>query len=205
MSHIHPDISLGFTEKKFPAGSHICQIFSDDEERQDSLMKYILSGLAGGEKTCCFSENVTDSLLDQFLAPHGVSLKAAKDSGAFALSGTKDVYFKDGRFDPDRILKVLAAYYEESVRQGYSSARVIGEMSPEVQHVPGGSRLFEYESKVSLLQRQSPVTTVCQYDARSFDGAMIMDVLKVHPLMIVKGTVVHNPFFIPPEKFLTAS
>ena len=30
----------------------------------------------------------------------------------------------------------------------------------------------------------------------------IMDILKVHPYMIIKGSVVHNPFFIPPEEYL---
>ena len=31
---------------------------------------------------------------------------------------------------------------------------------------------------------------------------LIMDVLKVHPLMVVRGAVVRNPFFVPPEEFL---
>ena len=76
-------------------------------------------------------------------------------------------------------------------------------MSPEVQNVEGGNRLLEYESRVSLLLREHPVTAVCQYDARCFSGAMIMDILKVHPMMVVRGSVVHNPFFIPPEEFLS--
>ena len=78
-------------------------------------------------------------------------------------------------------------------------------MTPEIERVPGGSRLLEYESKVSLLLKNCPVTAVCQYDARSFDGSTIMDILKVHPYMIVRGSVVNNPFFIPPEEYLAAN
>jgi hypothetical protein len=29
-----------------------------------------------------------------------------------------------------------------------------------------------------------------------------MDILKVHPFMVVRNSVVRNPFFIPPEEFL---
>ena len=83
-----------------------------------------------------------------------------------------------------------------------TNVRVIGEMTPHVQHVDGGSRLCEYESKVSLLQRKYPVTAMCQYDANNFDGATIMEILRVHPLMVVRGTVVSNPFYIPPEEYL---
>jgi hypothetical protein len=75
-------------------------------------------------------------------------------------------------------------------------------MTPEVEHVPGGDRLLEYESRVSLMVREKPVTAVCQYDANQFSGAAIMNILKVHPKMIVNGIVVHNPFFIEPEQFL---
>ncbi len=203
MTHCHQTISLGFTNQPFPPGVHICQIFSNDDERQESLLKFILSGLQSKERTCCFSDNATEQAIGEFLGNYGISHNEAIDSGALTLAGTRDVYFENNCFNPERMIGLLTKYYDDSVTQGYPAARVIGEMAPEVQHVSGGNRLMEYESKVSLLLRDHPVTAVCQYDARSFDGAMIMDVLKVHPLMIVRGSVVHNPFFIKPEEYLT--
>jgi len=201
-SHNHT-VSLGFTGDRFEPGVHICQIFSNDEERQEALLKYILSGLQGGERTACFSEKATSEAMEEFLSGYGVSFGQAVDSGAFTLSGTRDVYFKGGKFDPDRMLSLLEEFHRQALTRGYSAARVIGEMTPEVQHIPGGSRLLEYESRVSMLLREHPVTAVCQYDARSFDGATIMDILKVHPYMIVRGSVVHNPFFTAPEEYLS--
>jgi hypothetical protein len=61
---------------------------------------------------------------------------------------------------------------------------------------------MEYESRISLLLKDHPVTAVCQYDATAFDGATILQVLKVHPLMVIRGAVIHNPFFMPPEEIL---
>lgn len=203
MTHCHQTISLGFTNEHFSPGVHICQIFSNDDERQESLLKFILSGLQSNERTCCFSDNASEQAVGEFLGNYGISVKEARDSGDLTLAGTRDIYFEDERFDPERMLSLLSKYYDDSVTQGYPAARVIGEMAPEVQHISGGNRLMEYESKVSLLLRDHPVTAICQYDARSFDGALIMDVLKVHPLMIVRGSVVHNPFYIKPEEFLT--
>jgi hypothetical protein len=100
------------------------------------------------------------------------------------------------------MLKLLQEFYENSVNKNKTGARVIGEMSPDIEHIEGGSRLMEYEAKVSLLLKKYPVNAVCQYDARSFDGATILDILKVHPYMIVRGSVVHNPFFEKPEEYL---
>ncbi len=195
-------ISLGFTQQKFDPGVHVCHIFSDDDEREEALLDFLLSGVQAGERTSCFSEIVDEEMLAAFFGKNKIAYDDLKNSGSFTLSGAREVYFEGGKFDPERMLNVLARYYEESVEQNYPGARVIGEMSPEVQDVPGGNQLLEYESEVSLLQRTHPVTAVCQYDARLFDGSTIMDILKVHPFMVIRGSVVHNPFFIPPEEYL---
>ncbi len=196
------NISLGFTSQKFTPGVHICQIFSTDGERDDSLLRFVLSGVVSKERTSCFSSKISERKIEVFLRKHGVSYMQARDARALALSPTEDVYFRNQCFDPEDMISLLREYYEQSIQLGFSAARVIGEMVPQVQAIPGGERLLEYEARVSQLQRQYPVTTVCQYDARVFDGATIMDVLKVHPLMVVRSVVVHNPFYIEPEEFL---
>jgi len=199
-----PDtVSLGLTERKFPPGAHVCQIFSDDNEWQDSLLRFLTSGRSAGEKVACFSERADEALVMAPFLEQGLDCASDCQCGALSFSKTSEVYFQDGRFDPGRMLALLTQFYRDSLKDGYPGARVIGEMTPEVQTIPGGSRLLEYESKVSLLLREHPVTAVCQYDARKFDGATILDILKVHPFMIVRGSVVQNPFFIPPEEFLT--
>lgn len=202
MTRRQQTISLGFTDQTFPAGVHVCQIYSDDDERQESLMRFLLSGLQGGERSACFSERTTIAAVRDFLAGYGVDADAMAGSGALVLSGGRDAYFHEGRFDPTRMLAMVRAFHEQSEAMGFSGARIIGEMPPEVQNVPGGSRLLEYEARVSMLLREHPVTAVCQYDAREFGGAAIMDILKVHPYMIVRSSVVANPFYIAPEEYL---
>ncbi len=195
-------VSLGFTEERVPAGTHMCLIFTDDDERLDSLLKFLLSGVMEGERAACFSEKVTEEMIRAYFAKHGISYDERKTDNAISCSPTSEVYFRDGIFDPDRMLNTLSSFYQQTQDLGFTGGRVIGEMTPEVEHVPGGDRLLEYESRVSLMVREKPVTAVCQYDANKFSGAAIMNVLKVHPKMIVNGIVVHNPLFIEPEQFL---
>jgi hypothetical protein len=198
-------ISLGFTDQKFDQGVHICQIISSDEERDNAVVNFLVSGLDAGESTACFTGRLSHNSLIEFLNEKGISVEKLTSSGDLIISETKDAYFGDGQFIPERMLDVLREFYQECQRQNKPGARVIGEMTPEIESVAGGSRLLEYESRVSMLLREYPVTTVCQYDAREFDGSTIMDILKVHPYMIVNGSVVHNPFYVQPEKFLAAN
>lgn len=198
----HLDVSLGFTEEKVPAGTHMCLIYTSEEERKEALLKFLLSGIKTGERLACFSNKTGKEAVSEYFEKNGVSLREKQEANAISLSGTDDVYFQGGVFDPDRMLETLAGFYEESKAMGFPASRVIGEMTPEVENVLGGDRLLEYESRVSLLLKDFPVTSVCQYDANAFDGATIMEILKVHPKMIVKGSVVNNPFYIEPEIYL---
>jgi hypothetical protein len=196
------EVRLGFADQKVPVGTHMCLIYTDEKERTSSLLKFLLSGLVDGERAACFSDYLDEGTVRAFFHENAISYDERKEGKAISLSGTREVYFKDGIFDPDRMLNVLSGYYEESLELGFPASRVCGEMSPVVETVPGGERLLEYEARVSILLRDHPVTAVCQYDANSFDGATILNVLKVHPHMIVNGAVVQNPFFVTPEKYL---
>jgi hypothetical protein len=193
-------VDLGFATAPVHPGTHVCQIYSEDAERSDALLRFLSAGLRSGESTACFSESVTEGELDEWFAREGLSLAVERAAGRFVSAPTRATYFQDGRFDPDRMLDLLTRFHEGSIAAGRPAARVIGEMSPEIGTIPGGSRLLEYESRVNHLLRDHPVTAVCQYDARRFDGATIMDVLTVHPMTVVRGAVVLNPFYVPPEE-----
>ncbi|MDQ8203000.1 MEDS domain-containing protein [Pelagicoccus sp. SDUM812003] len=195
-------ISLGFARERVPEGTHLCLIFTSDQERTHALLSYLLSGLQSGDRCACFSDNVTEDEVRQFMQENGISYDERESSGAITLSAGSEVYFEGDRFEPQRMLDNLLRFYEEAIKADFQGARIIGEMSPEVERVTGGKRLLEYESRVSLLVKQHPITAVCQYDARVFDGATIMEILKVHPMMLVNGAVVRNPFYIEPEDYL---
>jgi hypothetical protein len=204
MNDTSNQVSLGFTDQTFPAGVHICQIYSSNEERLDSLLKFLYSGLSGGERTACLAENLSTGEIENHISRQGMTLDEHLESGALTLANPNDVYFRNDVFDPDYMLDLLRTMYENATAKGFRHTRIIGEMLPRVTSISGGSRLMEYESRVSMLLREFPVTAVCQYDANRFDGATIMRVLKVHPLMVIRGAVINNPYFVPPEEVLAS-
>jgi hypothetical protein len=100
------------------------------------------------------------------------------------------------------MLDVLRGFHGTMLEDGHAGGRVSGEMSWALRGIPGSDRLMEYEALVNGVLATHPVTAICQYDARRFDGQLIFDVLKVHPMMIVNGQVVRNPYYMRPEEFL---
>jgi hypothetical protein len=195
-------ISLGFSNKAYPAGTHMCLIYNDEAERRKIISKFLDGGLKTGEKVAYFVEKISPTDVYSWLEELDITLPE-KDLGAsFTAADAQKTYCPDGSFVPDRMLATLREFYDQSVEQGCPHCRVSGEMGWALNNLPGSDRLMEYESLVNVVVTTHPVTAVCQYDANRFDGATILKCLEVHPYMIVHGQVVHNPYYITPQEFL---
>jgi hypothetical protein len=194
-------ISLGFDNKAYPAGTHMCLIYNDEAERRKIITKFLEGGLKTGEKVAYFVDEISPGDVYAWLEEMDVNIPEKDLDAAFTAAEAQKTYCPDGTFIPDRMLTTLREFYDQSMDQGYPYCRVSGEMGWALKNLPGSDRLMEYESLVNLVVTTHPVTAVCQYDANRFDGATILKCLEVHPYMIVHGQVVHNPYYITPEEF----
>jgi hypothetical protein len=115
-----------------------------------------------------------------------------------------DVYCPRGEFVPEDMLANIGAIYEQACADNFPASRAAVEMSWALNTMPGIERLMEYEAKANVVFKQYPLTAMCQYDASRFDGATILECLKVHPYMVVRGQVLRNPYYLQPEEYLKA-
>lgn len=189
---------------RLPPGAHICQVYTTDEERDELLYDLLAAGLAVEERCVCCSDHFKGAVAQARWTAQGVDLKTALDGGRLSVHGCQEAYLPTGRFDPAAMLDFITDLHDTSLQEGFPGVRIIGEMPADIRNAPGGDRILEYECRVSLLLEQRPVAALCQYDARNFDGATILEILKVHPVTISHGAVVSNPFYVPPLDYLDA-
>jgi hypothetical protein len=196
------EVQMGFTGETFPPGIHMCYIYNDEIQRKKVISKFLESGLLSGEKASYFMDVITVDEMNEYFSALGLDRLLREHDGRFSVATAKETYYPSGTFIPDEMLDRLGVFYSQSIQAGYSGARVSGEMSWAARDVPGCSRLIEYEARVNDVLLTYPVNAICQYNASLFDGALLFDVLSVHPMMIVHGQIVKNPYYIKPEKFL---
>jgi hypothetical protein len=190
MKRDRSNISLGFSNKAYPAGTHMCLIYNDEAERRKIISKFLDGGLRTGEKVAYFVEKISPTDVYSWLEELDITLPEKDLYASFTAADAQKTYCPDGTFVPDRMLATLREFYDQSVEQGCPHCRVSGEMGWALKNLPGSERLMEYESLVNVVVTTHPVTAVCQYDANRFDGATILKCLEVHPYMIVHGQVV---------------
>jgi len=194
-------VNMGFTNEQFPAGTHMCLIYSNEDERKKIISKFIEAGNSSGEKVAYFADEMSPEEVKTWLGEKGVEIPAGHKKNSFSVTCTANVYHPDGTFTPEAMLDKLKAMHEGARDEGYPASRVSGEMSWALKGIPGSDRLMEYEAKLNNVLPEYPVTAICQYDANKFDGATIFKCLQVHPYMIVHGQIVRNPYYMKPEDF----
>ena len=166
------------------------------------VAKYIESGLLANEKVLYIADKATPEEILQSFTELDVDVQA-KTAG-LTLSGAPSIYYPKGTFSTEEMLDMTRAFYRQAVEnEGFDGARGIGEMSwCLVKGRVDEATLMEYEARLTLLLDELPYTACCQYDARRFDGAVLLDVMSIHPVMIVHGQLVKNPFYIEPQTFM---
>ena len=69
----------------------------------------------------------------------------------------------------------------------------------------GLKQLAEFEARLNLnrVWERHACTGLCQFDMRRFSPETIREMIIVHPLVVVGDQVCHNPYYVPPEKYLS--
>ena len=196
-NHLHTplrQIPLGFTAELFPEGTHICYLYSDEEERKRFMAAYVSSGIGEHESVTYLADTGSD-MLERAVEGLGM-VTPARQQDQLTIAPALETYCPCGQFDPEKMLEHIRDIYA-SLPAGYAGARGAAEMTWALHDIPGIERLVEYEGRINEVLKTHPMTTLCQYDTRQFNGAMIFELLNVHPIMIVHGQIMRNPFYVP--------
>ena len=188
-------ICLGFTEERYPEGTHICYLYNSDEERRRILPLFARHALLENEAFGYLADVPTRAQLPEAIAELDLATALMGAPGRVELATSMEGYYPDGSFDPETLLASLRGKYERARAAGLRGARLAGEMDWALRGVPGTERIVECESRINQLVKETPITVMCQYDLRKFDGGMMFDVMNVHPVMIVGGHILRNPFY----------
>lgn len=188
------------SENIFSEGIHICHIYNDDNERARTMAKFFEKGLAEGNKILCIVDTASPSDIKGELVNLGVDANLLESD--FVTLDNDSAYNPNGIFDPDSVLKNIGFFVNQARQNGYKGLHVSGDMAWVLRGKIQPRLLMEYETKVLDYQKLTPCTAICEYDARKFKGALIMDILSVHPVILVRGQIVQNPYFISPKEFM---
>jgi signal transduction histidine kinase len=183
---------------------HLCVPYRGREEQFAVAAPFIRIGLERRERCVYVEGGVPASALLSALKSLGFEAGPAVQSGALTTIPYPGPYVEDGRFDPERMIRWFAESDDAARSAGYSRVRYIGEMTWALGPYPGVERLAEYEAKLNPFLRERPIAVLCHYDRDRFGGDVIREMLAVHPVVVARGEVCRNAYYVPPEEYFSA-
>jgi hypothetical protein len=182
---------------------HVCAFFNTADEEYRVLLPFIKDGFQCGHKAIHVvnPDQRQDHL--QRLGTAGIDAAAAQQSGQLELRINKDVYLPDGRFDADRMIAAFEQLASGNAGEGYPLSRICCRMDWTVKDQSHVDDVIEFESRVNDVWRRHEDAVICTYYLGQFRGDEVVDVMRTHPMVIIGGLLQQNPFYIPPEEFLS--
>lgn len=180
----------------FQTGDHICALFRNEEQRRRVVGRYIAEGLLGGEKVLCIVDTRPASEVLDCVRPYADAAPYLA-KGQLVILHACEAYLKGGRFDCERMLALWKEQSARAAAEGYPRTRVTGETGWWHPHCPGGDRFVEYETRLNGAIAGLPTMVLCQYDINTTAPELLLDVIAVHPVLVIDGEVCQNTYYVP--------
>lgn len=182
---------------------HVCAFFNSRDEEYAVLNPFFIEGSAQNEKNLHIINPAFAADHRKRLTDAGMDADHCEACGQLEVLGW-DVAFLDqkGEFNKERMLAAIEQLTGTGRDAGFGRVRIMGNMDWVFQGMPGTEDILEYEAEVNEVLARNEQPAVCVYDVAKLSGAMMMDLLRTHPLTLIGGAVQENPFFTPPEEML---
>jgi hypothetical protein len=182
---------------------HVCAFFSSEEEEYRVLLPFIRDGFECNHKAVhVLNPEQQDEHLRKLTAA-GIDATMAQQKGQLEIKVNTEAYLRDGKFDQDRMLATFEQLASGNAEGGFPLSRIVCRMDWVVGDQSRLENVIEFESRVNDIWSRHDDAVICTYQLGKFSGSAIIDILRTHPLVILGGTLQQNPFFTPPELFLT--
>ena len=193
---MHLERKVSICGRKLHKPEHICAFFDSREEQYDVVVPFYMEGIQRGEQVVTIVDAGEHEDHCRHLDARGVAVDEAVADQSLKVLTSEETY-TNGRFSSERMLGLLHEALTDARRHG-RRVRASGIMDWTSRGHAGTEELAEYEAKVNLLPPKYDCTLLCIYDLSRLSGSQVMDVLATHPLVIQRGQIQENPFYIPP-------
>ncbi len=150
--------------KRYRQGDHICVLYNTEDEQVAVAASYVADGLRQGER--CLYASDSPASLERFrlaLAAEGIDGADAEARTALFVVTKDEAHLADGRFDCERMLRMLNEGVESALNAGFVRFRTCGDMSWLLDNMPGSEQVVEYEALLNEFFRNVRGLGMCQY------------------------------------------
>jgi hypothetical protein len=198
------DLSVEGKSERIPPGSHILQLYNKVNEISGVTARLLEIGLANSEKCLFAGSPASCQEVEQTLIKSGVEVTAAQEAGQLVFMTERDSLLVNKRFDPYHLLSSHQTFIAQALREGWRAVRISMDMTWLTQEVATSEQVLKYEaaSDAVFTFQNAPIIALMHYDYSKLPGALVVEMLKLHPIAVVGKFIKRNPYYLNSEQYL---
>ncbi len=179
-------------DESYLTASHVCCLYDTDAEHNAVVARFVRDGLVRNEKVISILDVDERTPFLNSLAFDDEMVISAVTQGQLILTATDETYLAGSAFHSTQMITQLARETQTALAEGYTGLRVTSDMEWVHRRSIPIAELIRYEAVVNDFFAQHRCMGLCRYHKFSFPTAVLMDIVALHPLLILKGRLYTN-------------
>jgi signal transduction histidine kinase len=173
---------------------HVCGFFDGPEDEHRVTLSFVQEGLERKELAFHIVDPAERDNYARRLEQDGIRVAELERSGGFELRTWSDTYLRNGEFDPAAMLALLEKVVQRRAPR-FPLVRFVTHMNFTNAEQKTWNEWVAYEARLNQVLAKYPDPLLCAYETRQYNGAVVLDVQRAHPAVIIGGSLQSNPFF----------
>jgi DcmR-like sensory protein len=197
------DRPIRFAGSVLGAQRHVCAFFHNADEQYRILLPFIKEGFECGDRAFHVLNSNWREEHFRRLESAGIAVAATRHPRQLEVATVEEAFLRGGRFNADATLVLIQEVLNTGAILGFPLTRFIAQVAERI--LEDGSNADEWikcEARLNYILPRYNDPLICVYDLAKLRGAVVIDVLRTHPMVVIGGLLQENPFFVPPDEFL---
>ncbi len=178
---------------------HVCAFSDGSAEDESVLDPFVRQGIERGDRIVYLVDPAQSGRPADRLEQLGFDSTALVDSKFVEVKTWAETYLQGGEFNKSSMLQLLDLIFDD---RDSPRVRLVADMGWAVESKAISGDLVEFEARANFVNLRHRHIAICWYDVSKFDGSLVIDILRTHPMVLIGGLLQENPFFVPPAEFL---
>lgn len=199
-----PRAAIHLASAKLERHHHVCAFFYNQDEEYQVMLPFIKEGVERGEKAFHIVDPKLQQEHQQRLQKAGIDTAALEQKRQLEVRVWEQAHLRsNGRFLQEDMLDLIQEVLSNGKKEGFPLTRFIAHMEWSLEDRPGVTDIMEYEARLNYVLPNFDDPVICIYDLGRFSAGTIIDILRTHPMVIVGDVMQVNPFYTPPDEFIS--
>jgi len=195
---------LGEDLMKLSSQEHICTIYRKDEDKIDSIMEFLKTGIVKNERSVIIVDKKSkEDILNKMKSIEDI--KNLLNTSAIVFVDSEDIYGSKSDFNLAKTVESIESYLEVPQEDNFTRVRLIIEILPFKNKDTTLNMSMEFHSSINILLSNRNINFFCLYNEYKFESKTLLEVIFSHSKLIFNGFLCENSFSIDPHQLQLTS